>query len=66
MAPEILLSNEENIVFTEKADVWSLGIILYEMMYNKHPFNFDFMKYVQKMERIIVSNSDPLADDFVD
>lgn len=46
MAPEILLSNEENIVFTEKADVWSLGIILYEMMYNKHPFNFDFMKYV--------------------
>lgn len=35
MAPEIY----QKVGYTEAVDVWSLGIILYEMVYGKHPLN---------------------------
>ena len=35
MAPELLLSSTYNI----KADLWSVGIIMYEMLYGKLPYN---------------------------
>jgi len=35
MAPEIM-SNE---FYNEQTDLWSIGIILYEMLYGYHPFN---------------------------
>lgn len=35
MAPEILLKKK----YTYTSDLWSLGIILYQMIYNKHPYN---------------------------
>ena len=34
MAPELILENKYNI----KADLWACGVILYEMMYGKNPF----------------------------
>ena len=35
MAPEILLCEK----YTNKAELWSLGVILYELIYKKTPFN---------------------------
>jgi serine/threonine protein kinase len=35
MAPEIY----QKVGYTESVDVWSLGIILYEMVFGKHPLN---------------------------
>lgn len=35
MAPEMLFNKK----YTNKADLWSFGIIMYEMLYGKNPFN---------------------------
>lgn len=34
MAPEIL-NNED---YNEKCDIWSLGIVIYQLLYGKNPF----------------------------
>ena len=34
MSPELL----DNKKYTSKSDVWSLGVIIYEMLFNKTPW----------------------------
>lgn len=50
MAPEILKGK----YYTTKADVWSLGIILYEMFYGFCPFEANS---IPKLVKIINSRS---------
>ncbi|CAD8119291.1 unnamed protein product [Paramecium sonneborni] len=38
VAPEILQYKEGNKMYTEKCDIFSLGVILYQLIYNQHPF----------------------------
>jgi len=33
--------------YTAKVDIWSLGIVLYELVFNKPPFDHDFDVYDQ-------------------
>jgi serine/threonine protein kinase len=33
-APEVINTNEP----TSKANIWAIGIILYKLLYSKHPF----------------------------
>lgn len=35
MSPQIILKYD----YTYKCDIWSLGIILYQLLYHKHPIN---------------------------
>lgn len=43
MAPEVLQNGDENLPenfsYNEKIDIWSLGIVFYEMLYGCFPFN---------------------------
>ncbi|EDO08434.1 Protein kinase domain family protein [Babesia bovis T2Bo] len=40
--PECLVANVRNkqVVLTDKIDIWAVGCILYEMLYNTRPFGF--------------------------
>ncbi|CAD8101652.1 unnamed protein product [Paramecium primaurelia] len=50
VAPEILQFKEGNKMYSEKCDIFSLGVILYQLVYNQHPF-----KDVQK-EKMLKNN----------
>ena len=39
MAPEILESEDEKALYNSKSDLWSLGIIIYQMYFNHFPYN---------------------------
>ena len=39
MAPEILESEDEKALYNSKSDLWSLGIIIYQMYFNHVPYN---------------------------
>ena len=43
MAPEVLKGED----YDDKSDIWSLGVILYKMMFNKYPFLPDNNSYSQ-------------------
>ncbi|MFS7905581.1 putative protein kinase CAMK-CDPK family [Helianthus anomalus] len=38
-APEVIAKN-----YGKESDMWSAGIIMYEMLYGKHPFHYDGMR----------------------
>lgn len=38
MAPELIFCENNKFTFTDKQDVWSLGVILHELFYKEHPF----------------------------
>lgn len=41
MAPEVQFHNNNVLKYNNKCDVWSLGVILHELIYDYHPFNYD-------------------------
>lgn len=46
MAPELLNSNGNS--YTNKADLWSIGVVFYQMLYGKTPFDARNYKDLQK------------------
>ena len=65
MAPEIY----ETESYDEKVDVWSLGILIYELLHGKSPFvgktAFRIFKNILSNKLDFSSNIDSCAQDFI-
>lgn len=54
LSPELILEKP----YDHRSDVWALGVVLYEMLTLKHPFNAKDMKGL--LQRILAVHYDPL------
>lgn len=54
MAPELLNSNGGN--YTNKADLWSIGVCLYQMLYGKTPFEASTYNELQQKVKLNSGN----------
>jgi len=61
MAPEVLLGRE----FNEKADVYSFGIVLWEILTRQEPFT-EFTQFTQFRQAVCISNVRPHVPDDTD
>ncbi|KAG5509795.1 hypothetical protein GH5_05664 [Leishmania sp. Ghana 2012 LV757] len=55
LSPELILEQP----YDHRSDVWALGVVLYEMLTLKHPFNAKDMKGL--LQRILAVQYDPLS-----
>ena len=64
MSPELVLHNKYNI----KADLWSFGVIMYEMMYATNPYNYPKTTYVliDKMKNAKIPFKNTLTPQCID
>jgi len=52
MAPEVLMNN----IYGVKSDLWSVGIILYQLIYGKHPYKFTNMyELIQEINKSVIA-----------
>lgn len=60
MAPEIYFHPKEsylNPTYTEKTDIFSLAVILHELIYNTHPFDYE-ERLLKNLNRVDVTRND--------
>ena len=61
MAPELFKSNDPYVKINEKADLWSLGVLLYFLRFNELPFESE----LYKTYKIFRDPQDPLLKDLI-
>lgn len=66
MAPEIYFHNGQGkAIYSHKCDIYSLGVILHEMLYEKHPFNYSIEK-MKTNTRVVVVKKFGVLDVLID
>jgi len=66
MTPEMILFEEKSLVtFCKKSDIWSLGVMLHELVYGIHPFDLNPNDIVNG-KRVKIGNAYTLAEDFIE
>ena len=57
MAPEVYFAqSKDKVMYDRKSDIWPLGVVLHELVYNCHPFNYD-AEMMEKGNRVKVKNA---------
>ena len=54
MAPELLFSRDDDLIYNSKADLWSIGVVFYQLLFGNPPF---WGKNVAELKRSILENS---------
>lgn len=66
MAPEIYFHNGRGRTkYNHKCDVWSMGIILHEILYRKHPFNYNADRMYNN-DRVMIEKNNGKYDKLID
>lgn len=60
MAPEVLHTDYEGVRATFNADIWSVGVTFYEMLFGCYPFGIDLKMPIGDIVKTIVDKSIPL------
>ena len=61
MAPELFMTNKKYGEINEKADLWSLGVLLYFLRFNELPFESE----LYRAYKILPDPQDPLLKDLI-
>ena len=66
MAPEIYFyKGEGKPLYSHKCDIYSLGVILHEMIYSKHPYEY-CAKKMEKNQRVSIKKNFGYFDVLID
>ena len=56
MAPEILKAKEEKKEYNEKCELWSIGVMIYELYFKEPPYHGDnpnsILKLIKKEDKV--------------
>lgn len=52
MAPELLNAPNGKVSYNNKADLWSIGVCFYQMIFGKPPWDAKNLKDLQKLVKI--------------
>lgn len=65
MAPEVYFCKSKTAPYTIKSDIWSIGVILHEMLYQTHPFGANSEKF-EKQRRVKIARKFGILDELID
>jgi len=65
MAPEIYFSSDPLTQYSSKCDIWSIGILLHQMLYKLHPFGSNKTDF-RKKRRVTVKKRFGILDEIID
>jgi serine/threonine-protein kinase ULK/ATG1 len=55
MAPELLFSNGNMLIYNSKADLWSIGVVFFQILFGKPPY---FAETIPELQKELLKNTD--------